>query len=101
MNEIITSKNELTSQIIEQIKQTELAMKLIKSQQDEYKAKLAEIMGERGIQSFENDTFKITYFPESEKASLDTTKLKEEYEEVYIKCQKLSQTKHFVKVVLK
>jgi len=101
MNEIITSKNELTLNIVELIQQTELTMKLIKQQQTQYKTQLAEIMKERGIKSFENDMFKITYFPESEKASLDTTKLKEEYEEVYIKCQKLSKTKHFVKVALK
>lgn len=91
----------LDVEIVEQIQQAETAIKELKKLQDGYKAKLLELMEEHQIKDIENDQFKVMYFPQSEKPSLDTDKLKTEHEEVYLECLKKSTTKSFIKITLK
>lgn len=102
MNEIVLNEqNQLAQQIIDEIVEVEQTIKDAKERQDELKAQLTQVMGEHMIKSIDNDSFKIIYFPESEKASLDSTKLKNEFEEIYLQCLKKSTTKAFVKITLK
>lgn len=102
MNEVILNENnELALQVVERIAQAEKIIQEMKKVQDDYREQLAKIMGDRSIKDIENEMFKVTYFPETEKPSLDSVKLKENYEEVYLSCLKKTKTKAFVKITLK
>ena len=53
------------------------------------------------IKSFENDDIKITYIAQTERKSIDTTKLKKEHPEIAEAYQKISQVKSTVKIEVK
>lgn len=102
MNEVILNEqNELSISVIKRIAEAEEIIRQMKKVQDDYREQLATLMGDRGIHDIENDLFKIVYFPETEKPTLDTKKLKEEHEEVYLECLKKQSSKAFVKITLK
>lgn len=101
MNEIILTDNQLALSVVEQIAKVEQSIKELSMMQDDYKAQLSQIMSDHKIKDIDNEYFKITFYPESESPRLDTSKLKEEHEEVYLSCLTKSKKKAFVKITLK
>jgi len=75
--------------------------KIAKTRADELRAKLLEIMESQGIKSFETEKIKITYVAPIDRLSVDSTKIKKEYPEVYTKCQKLTKVKASVRVTIR
>jgi predicted AlkP superfamily phosphohydrolase/phosphomutase len=54
-----------------------------------------------GVQKITTDTMTITLVPHGQTSKLDTDKLKNKYEEVYIECTKLTTRKSYLKVNMK
>lgn len=102
MNDItLNEQNQIAQKIIEEIVLVEKSIKELELRQKEFKEQLVKVMGDNMIKDIDNEYFKITYFQENEKPSLDSKKLKEEFEGVYLQCLKKSTTKAFVKITLK
>ena len=58
-------------------------------------------MEERGVKSFENSYFKITYVAPVERVTIDSTRLKKEKPEIAKEYSKSSTTKASVRITLK
>lgn len=108
MNELlqIYSNNEL--QIVEVEKQISLAVADLQNKQqelvsknEELKEQIKKAMEEQGTKKFENDYISITYVAPTTRNTVDSTKLKEEFEEVYNQCLKISDVKASVRIKVK
>lgn len=101
MNDIIIKNNEIALSVAEKIAEVETAIQQLKTQQEGYKQRLTELMVEHQVKSIENDLVKITLVPETDKTTLDSDKLKTEFEEVYLQCLKKTSSKAYVKIKTK
>lgn len=54
-----------------------------------------------GIKSFKNDRMSITYVDEGERISVDSTKLKTEYPDIFEECKKVSKVKDSIRIKIK
>ena len=79
---------------LEEIKKAEENIKV-------FKDALLEEMGSRGVKSFDNGEVVISYVEETERKTIDSKKLKEEYPEVAEKCEKVSKVKPSIRIKLK
>ena len=95
------SDNQLAQETVKKISSIELAIKRLQDLQSQYKQELIDFMENNGIDSIENEAFKIKYVQESEVVSLDQDKLKKEHEGVYVQCQKVSKRKSSVRITMK
>ena len=95
------SDNQLAQETVKKISSVELAIKRLQDLQSQYKQELIEFMENNGIDSIENEDFKIKYVHESEVVTLDQDKLKKEHEGVYVQCQKVSKRKSSVRITMK
>ena len=93
--------NQLAQETVKKISSIELAIKRLQDLQSQYKQELIDFMENNGIDSIENEAFKIKYVQESEVVSLDQDKLKKEHEGVYVQCQKVSKRKSSVRITMK
>ena len=62
------------------------------------RAKLCELMETQGVKSWECDGVKVTYVAPIDRLSVDSTKLKKNYPQVYTECQKLTKVKATVRI---
>lgn len=78
----------------------ETQYKQAKANAETIREELCKKFEEQGIVSWEspNKLIKVTYVAPMDKISVDSTKLKKEYPEVYKQCQKLSQQKGYIKI---
>ena len=83
------------------IQTNELMLKKMEAYRDKYRKELADAMVKADISRIDNDYFFVTLIPEETKVSLDTKKVKENYEEVFLECQKKTTTKAYVKIATK
>lgn len=81
--------------------ETEKAYKKASEEVKAFREKLCNLMEEQNIQSYEDDTLKITYKTGYDRLSVDSTKLKREYPNAYTACQKLTRVKASVVVKIK
>ena len=95
------SDNQLAQETVKKISSIELAIKRLQDLQSQYKQELIDLMENNGIDSIENEVFKIKYVQESEVVALDQDKLKKEHEGVYVQCQKVSKRKSSVRITMK
>lgn len=102
----IYSNNEL--QIAEVEKQISLAVadlqnkqKELASKNEQLKEQIKEAMENEEIKKFENDYISITYVAPTTRNTVDSKKLKEEFEEVYNQCLKTSNVKSSVRIKVK
>ena len=65
------------------------------------RAKLCELMEKQGVKSWECDGVKVTYVAPIDRLSVDSTKLKKNYPQVYTECQKLTKVKATVRITFR
>lgn len=75
--------------------------KQAKARAEETRQMLANAMQEQGIMSWENEKFKVTYVPSTDRVSVDSVKLKRNFPVVYAECVKKSVVKPYVRVTAK
>lgn len=68
---------------------------------DQFLDKFKDKMEEQSVKKFENDDFKITYVEGSERKSIDSKALKQDYPEIYEKYLKTTKVKPYLKIELK
>ena len=68
---------------------------------EELKEQIKLSMEENEVKKYENDFISITYVAPTTKNTVDSKKLKEEYEEIYNKCLKSSNVKSSVRIKIK
>ena len=100
------SNNEL--QIAEVEKQISLAVADLQKKQQELTSKNEELkeqikkaMEDKDIKKFENDYIAITYVAPTTRNTVDSTKLKEQFADVYNQCLKTSDVKSSVRIKVK
>ena len=82
------TENQLAQETIEEISSIELAVKRLQDLQSQYKQELIDIMEQNGIDTIENETFRIKYVPEGESVVLDQNKLKNNMKECILNVKK-------------
>ena len=75
--------------------------KAIEEQEKQMKAALYEAMQKYGITKFESDVLNLTLVQPTMTTSVDSTKLKKKYPDVYADCTKISAKAGYVKIALK
>lgn len=87
----------------EQFLDIETKAKQLQATRDELRAEMVKLFEQQGIKSWEspNGKFLVTYVVPQEQVRVDSKKLKEEYPEVFIDCQKLVKVKSQVRVTLR
>lgn len=68
---------------------------------EELKEQIKLSMEENEVKKYENDFISITYVAPTTKNTVDSKKLKEEYEEIYNKCLKISNVKSSIRIKIK
>ena len=104
MTQLMNAPTELIPvDVIEKIRDLEVAAKEIESQQKKLKAEILSAMEEHGVKSWESDdkSVQITYVPESESITLDTKGLKEECRDVYDAYAKVTKRKASVRITVR
>lgn len=101
MQDIILVDGELETRVIQQILEIEKSIKILNDTRDVYKRRLTDLMEEHNVQFIENDFMKIVFYPENEKQSLNSNKIRKEYPEVYVECVEKSKVKPFIKITMK
>ena len=108
MNELlqIYSNNEL--QIVEVEKKIRLAdadlqnkQQELVSKNEELKEQIKKAMEEQDIKKFENDYISITYVAPTTRNTVDSAKLKSQFEDVYNQCIKTSNVKSSIRIKVK
>lgn len=62
---------------------------------------MCELMEKQGVKSWECDGVKVTYVAPIDRLSVDSTKLKKNYPQVYTECQKLTKVKATVRITFR
>lgn len=75
--------------------------KEIQLKNDEIKEQIKISMEEQEIKKFENDFISITYIAPTTRNTIDSSKLKTKYEDVYNDCIKISNVKSSVRIKIK
>lgn len=104
MNELIKANEgslELAQDAINKIVEVENKVKELKSIQDEYKAKLLEVMEENNILKFDNETITIIRKAATTRETLDSKLLRAELPDVYDSYIKFSDVKGSVTIKVK
>ena len=88
---------------IENIKKLEQQKKLIDAKEKEFKANLAKIMQENGITGYESNdkTLKISYTPDTDYTTFDSTTFQKENPDMYRKYLKDSFRKGIVRITVR
>lgn len=108
MNEIVRKENlfimdedgamVVAPTAMEVIRDIEVQKKRIDKEYSAYKSALCEGMKEYGIKKAENENVVITYVDETERYSIDTKKLWDEYQDIAFKCEKCSPVSASVRI---
>lgn len=87
--------------IVAAIAEQEQQARLIKQRTDELKATLLTVFRENGIKKFEASNLIITYIAPTTRKSVDSTKLKDSYPDIYDQCVRESEVADTIKIKLK
>ena len=101
---VINDKEQLEMAMLDAEKyliEKEAEYKKAKENAESLRDRMLNLMQEQGIKSFESERLKITLVESSERTTIDSTKLKAEYPEIYAKCTKTSITKASVRIKVK
>ncbi len=83
---------------MEHIHDIEVQKRKIDKEYDSWKKALLEGMEEYGIKKAETDDLVITYIEESERSSIDTKKLWNEYKDIAFECERVSPVKASIRI---
>ena len=108
MDELLVNYQENELKIKEYEGKINLAIVKLKEEQEELqnkneeiKEKIKQAMEEQDIKKYENDILAITYIAPTKRKTVDTTKLKEQYEEAYLDCLKETDVKSSIRIKVK
>lgn len=111
MGELITKENLfiqgedgqmiLSPDAAEDIYDMEMEMKKIKKIYDKYKKAILAGMEAYGLKKFESDDLLVTYVEPTERYSIDTNKLWDEYKDIAFKCEKCSPVKASIRITVR
>lgn len=99
-NEMVAFESKAAT-VIQAIADIASKKKELDDQDKEMRKQLESAMEQFGIRSFENDLIKITYVEPTTRSSVDSTKLKKNYPEIYTECSKVSEVKGSVRITVK
>lgn len=74
---------------------------VLRNKNDEIKEKIKEAMENNEIKKYENDFISITYVAPTTRITVDSTKLKENFADIYEQCQKVSNVKSSIRIKVK
>lgn len=89
------------NQIMAQMNTVDKVIKRLEKAQDTWKEIVKASMEKNGIKKFENEQLTATIVEPTTAVGLDQEKLKNEYQEVYIACQKKTDKKGYIKIAFK
>jgi predicted phage-related endonuclease len=75
--------------------------KAIEDQEKQMKAALYDAMQKYGVKKFESDVLNVTLVEPTTATSVDSTKLKKNFPDVYAQCSKTTDKAGYVKIALK
>lgn len=102
MQEIIEESKMLELTVIEKrIKQLENQLKELKDREEKIKVEIINEMSSNNVMTLENEELKISYVKPIIRSSVDASKLKSEYPEVYKDCLKLNEVKENLRIKIK
>lgn len=83
--------------------EVENALKQAKAASDRMRAKMLSVFQEQGVSSWEspNGEVKVTYTPEYDRVSVDSSKLKKEFPQAWSNCQKITKVRASLRVKVK
>lgn len=102
--ELANKKEEVLKQheqVFNAIKELDNQANEIATQKAEMREQLMAVMEEKNIKKFDNDFLTITYVAPTTRVGVDTTKLKEEFEEIYLQCLKETPVKASIRIKVK
>ena len=79
----------------------EQSYKTAKANAEAVRERLREEMERQGIRSFETERLKLTYVPQNDRYTVDSTKLRREFPQVYQQVVKLTKVKPSVRIAVK
>lgn len=92
---------ELEKQMTMAIAQLKNSQTALKEANEKIKQEIMTSMEQNEVKKYENNFIAITYVAPTTKNTVDTKKLKEEYNEVYNKCLKTSDVKASLRIKIK
>lgn len=95
---INNGKLEVAQEVINQIVEFEKVKTDFEEKQKEVKETILKAMEEYDIKQFKNDLITITYVAPTTRVSVDSKKLQEEHEDIYLECLKESQVKSSLRI---
>lgn len=103
---VLVVDNEIREQFLQaekRLAEIELERKNAEKTVKELREKFCELFEQQGIESWisPNGLIKVTYVAPCDSLTVDTRKLKDNYPQVFDKCQKLTKKKSYVKVTIK
>lgn len=96
--EIILRKN---TEIFNAIKDLDKKAETIAEEKAIMRGALLEEMEKRGVKKFDNDFLTITYIAPTVRVGVDSDKLKEKYEAIYLDCLKETPVKASLRIKIK
>ena len=87
--------------IMQKIVDLNIQKKQLEAQDKEVRQQLEKVMGEYGIENFENDLLKVTYVKPTTRTTIDSARLKKELPAIAEKYSKVSQVKGSVRIDVK
>lgn len=101
--EIEKKAEELPAQyadVIEEVISIENQLKAMKEREKALKEGLLELMRTEGVKKWQSDALTLTYVAPTKRTSVDSTKLKKEYPDVYAECLKESSVSDSIKITI-
>lgn len=92
---------EVYNEAVQALAEFERQVKAIKTQEDEIKRKLLDAFKQHDVKKFESEQLVITYIAPTTRTSVDTSKLKAEYPDVYEACIKQTNVNETIKITLR
>lgn len=97
LSEIVAIENKISHAIADLQKE----LNLRKERDENLRNELKVAMKANGVKKFENDVLSITYVAETERVSIDTTRLKAEKPELWNEYSKVSKVSDSVRIKVK
>ena len=87
--------------VLQELQALEIETKSIKEKQSNLKEHLLLSMEKYGIKKWDNDLMTISYVPNTNRVTVDSSKLKKNYPDIYNDCIKTSIVKSSIRIKLK
>lgn len=86
--------------VVDEVISIEEQLKAMKEREKALKDGLLELMRDAGVKKWQSDSLTLTYVAPTTRKSLDSTKLKKDYPEIYAECMKESNVSDSIKITI-